>query len=100
MVGSCRLQNSLFENVDLKEAHIVRTDFRNTKFKLVNFESANLANSHLGGVTFENCMFDEHTRLPDMTHYDPQQNTSQLERFIDPNHPDYWEPEWSKSLAE
>jgi uncharacterized protein YjbI with pentapeptide repeats len=91
---NCNLRQSCFNKVSFEGAKIIRTDFRESIIKNVNFKSANFAKSALQNASIENVEFDRNTRLPDLSYYDPDQGLEQLDRFIKPTHPEFWEPDW------
>jgi hypothetical protein len=67
------LENATFIKADLRESYLFGT-------KLLN---ANLREANLEGAAF-----DENTILPDGTHWTED---TDMTRFTDPNHPDFWD---------
>lgn len=77
------LQGAFLGNVDMQEAYI----------GLVNLQGAWLSGVNLQGAIFHESKFDTKTILPDGSPYNPAQGIEQLERFTNPDHPDFWRPE-------
>lgn len=53
-------------------------------------------------------MFDDKIILPDANdigiydydkYYNPELGPEQMERYTNPDHPDFWQPEWVKQQA-
>ena len=114
-MGGTNLQNADLENVNLKHADIIDTDFSSANLKgadlqnsfvtLSNLQNTNLENTNLENVDFRwsylrnadltNATFNTETRLPDETNWTTD---TDMGRFTDPNHPDFWEPDWVEEL--
>jgi uncharacterized protein YjbI with pentapeptide repeats len=80
LTGS-RFCQAILSNVHFQDTDLARVDFTEASFKEVNFDNARWQPSSI---------------LPNGDNYDPTKGIEQLERFTDPNHPDFWEPEWVK----
>ncbi|MBZ0303190.1 MAG: pentapeptide repeat-containing protein [Anaerolineae bacterium] len=93
------LTRTLFRKAELLEvnyenANLCEADFRDAALSVINLKSANLVNASLEGVTrFKHIYCSEETILPDHTNWSP---STDMTRFTDPNHLDFWEPEWVK----
>lgn len=80
---------------DLRGAALGRADLRGTDLRGVNLAGANLKGATL----------DENTTLPDSPparrrsrggHTRTWTPTTDMTRYTDPNHPDFWQPDWAK----
>jgi len=78
------LSNAIFSGTDLTHANLAHAIIRSAYLRDVNLRSANLCCAQLVGVLVSN------TVLPDGTKWTP--NTD-MTRFTDPNHPDFWRPD-------
>lgn len=96
-------------DADLKETDLHGANLAQTRLERVNFSRANLWSVDLGGArlyhcnlegadlmyanltesTFKQVEMDQDTRLPDGSYWSPE---TDLERFTDPHHPHYWQP--------
>mgnify|MGYP001478428375 CR=1 FL=1 len=72
-----KLMGTTFVNSNLLRANLSYT----------NLHSVNLLGANLEGVNFESTTFTEYVQLPDGTKWTPGTDMS---RFTDPNHPDFW----------
>lgn len=91
--SNCQLHGVDFRGADLTEASLVNSNLGDgeildledqTQFSLDEYATNKL---------------DRHTILPDGTNYDPQDGAEQLSRFTDPDHPEFWQPEWGKEQS-
>jgi uncharacterized protein YjbI with pentapeptide repeats len=89
---------------DFAGASCVSVNFADADLSSVNFGGANLSGSHLSGATLRDTQFDERTVLPDAVYlgndaigqakFDRYWTAStDMTRYTDPNHPDFWSPE-------
>ena len=93
------MQDAKLNLADLRGADLFAADLRNarlnganlcgTKLKFVRLEGAQIAPSRFGLARL-----DKTTILPDGEPYKPELGLEQLERFTDPNHPDFWTLKW------
>lgn len=74
------LDGASFVNANLQEANLWQA----------RIPSANLTGATLRGANLSNLICDAETILPDGTHW---QADTDLTRFTDPQHPDFWQPE-------
>lgn len=79
------LDSVLLMNANLSTANLQGADLSNALL-----DSANLTNANLQDVRLENTRFTPETTLPDGTSYT---DTTDLTRFTNPQHPDFWRPE-------
>lgn len=77
-----------FQNARLSEANLSRVSLRRTDLSGARMRSANLV-----GADLRDAIFDETTVLPDYSTWTPQ---TDMARFTDPNHPDFWQPDRSE----
>lgn len=71
---------------NLKGANLAGDDLSGANFREANLDAARLDSAH----------FDEHTTLPDNTKWTPE---SDIMRFTDPNHPNFWRSSFTFSPA-
>jgi hypothetical protein len=69
----------------LQDAILADADLRGADLCWANLQGASLYQANLQGAGF-----DEHTTLPDGTAWTPD---TDMARFTDPDHPDFWQPD-------
>jgi len=82
------LEQSLIRGVDLKRADLQNANLRGATIENVQFQGANLLGINLDDVKWISDGQTE-TTLPDGTKWTPD---TDMARFTDPNHPDFWQP--------
>jgi hypothetical protein len=82
LIGT-RLRSAHLNSAKLQEAYLVQCDLR----------GADLGWAILTGAKMRDVKFNGATRFPDDTYWTPE---TDMARFADPNHPDFWEPGWVK----
>lgn len=83
------LRGATLENADLSHANLKSTKLNHTSLKGANLFDTQLEGADLFRTNFEGAyLFD--SILPDGTKWTPETDMS---RFTDPEHPDFWEPE-------
>jgi hypothetical protein len=87
------LSDTKFRRVDLSGALLINTDLGRTSMFKVDLSGADLKNANLIDAKFDNVEFDKETTLPDETKWIPG---TDMRRFTDPEHPNYWQPEVGK----
>lgn len=80
------LQGALLEDADLEGANL----------SSANLRGANLMEANLRGAILGEAKFNENTTLPDDTKWIP---ATDLARFTDPEHPDFWRSDEPGSAA-
>lgn len=97
------LHDGTLVNADLWEANLANAqlyeaNFAGVNFSRTNLNGTNLREANLAGAILKKGMWeaklDKMTILPDGNKYDPSLGLIQLERFTDPNNPDFWQPKW------
>jgi uncharacterized protein YjbI with pentapeptide repeats len=98
-LANAKMQDTKLNLADLRGADLFAADLRNarlnganlcgTKLKFVRLEGAQIAPSRFGLA-----QLDKTTILPDGEPYQPELGLEQLERFTDPDHPDFWTLKW------
>ncbi len=79
-----------FSNANLEGADLSWTNMGGTNLSGANLQGANLPVGAWDGAWGDNeANFDEYTTLPDRTNWTPD---TDLTRFTDPEHPDFWDP--------
>ncbi|MBZ0299744.1 MAG: pentapeptide repeat-containing protein [Anaerolineae bacterium] len=84
------LKDSYLRLVDLRNAGLACADLRGAILTLANLEGASLMHANLAEATLTDVQFDGLTILPDGSKWLP---STDLSRFTDPTHPDYWRPQ-------
>ena len=79
--------------VNLENAELFQTDLRGTFLDNVNLKGVSFTPGRIYSKYFAEAILDETTILPDNSHYNPEHGLDQLQRFTDPNHPEFWEPD-------
>jgi len=72
---------------DLSGANLLKADLENAIVDGAILDGANLERANLVGVPLSRAKLDEHTILPDGTRYT---DFSELKKFTDPTHPEFW----------
>ena len=98
-----RLRRTNMTNADLSNTLMFDADIRNADLELANLcgselgfadlSDAILVNADLSNATMQNATFSPNTLLPDGSNWTPD---TDMARFTDPNHPDFWQPDWVK----
>lgn len=117
---NANLENAVFVEcraiaTDFSEATLIRANLRNGVFREADFSAADLTDADLTGAIFHERVIDDRvfgygmtigsakfsdwTVLPDESAYDPELGLDQLERFTNPDHPDYWRSDFDGSPA-
>ena len=120
MFFSTRLQEAEFVNAYLYDANFYMANLQRANFNGANLYGADLSFASLKGAflgdaclinaILANTLYDEMTILPDAVeigfkkdgsflydkHWTPETDMS---RYTDPNHPDFWEPDWVKQKS-
>jgi hypothetical protein len=99
-----QMPEARFDEANLQAADMTRADLDSASLTganltAANLQSADLANADVSGANFtnanlqnailENTRFTSDTLLPDSTSYSDE---TDLQRFTDPAHPDFWRP--------
>ena len=115
------LKNTQMDFTHLQNADLWEANLENANLWKANFENANLHDAYLRGAKYiESAFFNEKTVLPDAVpvrdekgwrmydeegHYTFSPESywtpeTDMTRYTDPNHPDFWEPDWVKEARE
>lgn len=87
------LQEVMLHNANLQEARIWIANLQGADLLAAKLQGANLSYANLQGVKhLSQAYFDKDTILPDGTNRSALER-EQLDRFTDPNHPNFWRPE-------
>lgn len=81
-----------FDACTLRAAVFDHCDFKHVVFTSVVMSEADLTGSSLMRATFEDCTLTG-VVLPDGSVWEP---STDMGRFTDSSHPQFWEPEWAK----
>lgn len=103
IVRTVNLHNALLYDADLQNANLSRSnlsganltaanlsgaDLRDTNLQNANLSSSSMVNALLGGI-----QFNGKTYLPDGQLWT---SDTDMSRYTNPEHPDFWQPEWAK----
>jgi uncharacterized protein YjbI with pentapeptide repeats len=121
-LGYAHLENASLwdahlENANLGYAHLENADLDSAHLENANSGYAHLENANLGGASLrgvqriERAFFNEKTVLPGAKRlgFDDNRNPrfdkywtpdTDMTRYTNPDHPDFWEPEWVKKERE
>jgi hypothetical protein len=84
------LRGADFFRANLVSANLYHANLERANLDAAHLEDANLAGANLRDVTWlDYTFFNEGTLLPDSMHWSPD---ADMKRFIDPDHPDFWDP--------
>lgn len=84
-----RMSNAELEDANLSNANLEGATIFGANLKNTSLDGTNFKNTELTNVNLEGAQFSENTTLPDGTQW--TQNTD-MSRFTDREHPDYWDP--------
>lgn len=94
------LRNANFYDADLQFADLTYADLQGASLKLAAADHANFTNANLRNVRLdengEKVRFGVNTILPDGSLWTPE---TDMRRFTDPNHPDFWRSDDPNSPA-
>jgi hypothetical protein len=79
------LTNSDLRHVTLQSANLEGVCFRGANLAGANLNEADMSGAHIDAMT----RFDDETILPDCTYWTPG---TDMQRFTDPQHHDFWRP--------
>jgi len=102
--GDADFERANLHNSNLSKAVLLRANLKDARLTYVNLSGANLRHAQLSGADFTGAIFDEQTVLPDAnpTGRDNDGNLifdnywrsdTDMTRYTDPAHPDFWQPE-------
>lgn len=115
MMTGVNLQQAQLDEADLQFANLAEADLSHADLHHANLEGADLGGAILKGVNFIRAnlcdvnfrtpmgnlaVLDESTILPDGTKYKHGNGIKALERFTDPDHPEFWTPEDARNQEE
>jgi len=84
------LEGANLSFANLKNAHLEGADLKKVKLQGANLEGVCLSMADLEFADLSRATFDEHTVLPDQTHWSPAED---MRRFTEPSHPAFWRSE-------
>jgi len=98
-LANAKLSKAKLNLADLQDADLFGADLRHAQLNGANLCGARLKFARLEGAQIKPSRFglarlDETTVLPDGTRYQPHLGLEQLERFINPEHPNFWKLKW------
>jgi uncharacterized protein YjbI with pentapeptide repeats len=93
-LGWSNMQNALLEQTNLQSGHLERADLRNACLEMADLTNAHIEGANLTGAKLRNAHFDwaklQDAIMPDGQPWTPE---TDLRRFTDPNHPDFFNPD-------
>jgi hypothetical protein len=89
--------NANLYSAGLKHSTLYRVNFSGADMQNANFVQANLEDCYFRGAKLEGAQFNENTVLPDGKKWMAE---TDMRRFTDPQHSDFWQPEWVKAKAD
>lgn len=90
-------RNSNLYGANLKHSTLYRVNFSGADMRYSNMQKANLSEANLMNAKLSNALFDENTILPDGKKWTPE---TDIQRYTDPEHPDFWQPDWANEKSE
>lgn len=101
------LQEARMTAINLQETILLFANLQGGYLVEANLQGADLRFANLQGANVADATFDEQTVLPDAEwnsttdiytgHWTPD---TDMRRFTDPEHPDFWQPEWAKDTGD
>lgn len=88
------LSRANLSKANLQHSSVRDAQLQNSDLTFADLQGADLSRSNLAKAHLEDVEFDHFTILPDGIHWTPD---TDMTRFTDPNHPDFWQPEWAKA---
>lgn len=86
---STNLQYAALFRANLQDATLNGANLQHAALTKANLQAASLVLASLQNAHLNGAEFNEQTTLPDGTNWTPE---TDMERFTDPKHPDFWEP--------
>jgi len=115
-LANADLNSANLTNASLQQTNLAYTQFWNVNLSKVDFLFANLANTYLGaanlvGANLKSVTFDGHIVLPDAQYVGSDAEgkmifdrywtpRTDMSRYTNPEHPDFWQPNWAKKSDE
>jgi uncharacterized protein YjbI with pentapeptide repeats len=87
MIPEANLQHSDLSLANLKSAFMLKVNLQNARLWKTELGNAFLTDCDMKNADIKHAIFDEHTTLPDGTTWTTD---TDLRRFTDPNHPNFW----------
>ncbi|MCA9882101.1 MAG: pentapeptide repeat-containing protein [Anaerolineae bacterium] len=112
-LGAADFSGASLGAADLSRTFLVSTDLSGADLGRADLSGANLQYAILVDAKIVETTFDSKTILPNAIYvdtdedgnpiydkyYNPDLGLEQMERYTNPNHPDFWQPEWAKQQA-
>lgn len=98
---NANLPDAKLWDANLSEVNMFRANLAGANLWRANLAGANLTGVNLVGTDVKAAVFDENTQLPDT---DPDgeifywTSHTDMSRYTDPAHPDFWQPTWVHEL--
>lgn len=92
----CQMQRTELARCNMKNASIIATNLQKARFGGTDLRGADLIHSDLKDAQLHNVVFDETTRLPDGSYWNPD---TDMARFTTPIHSDFWQRDWEKEQS-
>ena len=95
-LGGVTLSHANISNANLRKASLIYAYMKNANLSGADLRVTDLTEADLTGVNLYGCNFNENTILPDGNLWTPD---TDMTRFTDPEHPDFWRSDDRRSLA-
>lgn len=96
VLEGARLQRAILGRADLQGADLTGADLQGANLWRARLQGARLYDANLQGAILDQVEWDDATFLPDRSHWTPG---TDLRRFTDPSHPEFWRSDYSWSPA-
>ena len=97
-LAATKISNTNLKSADLRFANLQSADLQDSNMVATNMRGAYLKNAKVSASYARGSnvtsTWDETTILPDGTNFKRGRRLEQLQRFINPEHPDFWRPDW------
>ncbi|MBZ0306544.1 MAG: pentapeptide repeat-containing protein [Anaerolineae bacterium] len=89
-----KLTEANLHRAELWSANLQQTGLLRANLQQAELIDANLQGADLRWAVLRDAELSKSTILPDGTHWTPE---TDMRRFTDPTHPDFWQPDWVKN---
>jgi hypothetical protein len=93
ILDGSQLQDAQLFNVNLEATSLGALNLQGTMINRCNMRGANLSHTNLKFADIRDNEFDTTTILPDDKYWTPE---TDMRRYTDLSHPDFWQPDWAK----
>jgi uncharacterized protein YjbI with pentapeptide repeats len=108
ILNGANLEKANLSGANLEEANLREVNMEGANLYHANLIGAGLRGANLKGANLSHVTFDEKTLLPDAKYQGMDESwqpiydkywtpDTDMTRYTDPNHPDFWQPDWVKN---